>query len=219
MTKKKKEIKKKQELCFGWNPSEIDGTEYKFDEVENFPIPTKYSFIDYLPEVENQGNTNMCVTYALTSHLDWNLNVDHGYDNMTKHNIDKNEIYAIRKMPGDNGMTFKEALSYVRKHGVKSDHGNIKIEKYAMVGSEIALKQALLLNGPCIGGMYVKNSDRDEFWLGRSNLGGHAIAIVGWTEEGFIIRNSWGKSWGNNGYAIMKYKDFKCILECWTIID
>jgi hypothetical protein len=27
----------------------------------------------------------------------------------------------------------------------------------------------------------------------------HAIIIIGWDEDGFIIQNSWGKGWGNNG--------------------
>jgi hypothetical protein len=30
---------------------------------------------------------------------------------------------------------------------------------------------------------------------------GHAIAIVGYTKDKFIIRNSWGTTWGDNGYA------------------
>lgn len=38
--------------------------------------------------------------------------------------------------------------------------------------------------------------------LGR-NLGGHAVTIIGWTtinrELYWIIRNSWGNGWGNNG--------------------
>jgi hypothetical protein len=31
--------------------------------------------------------------------------------------------------------------------------------------------------------------------------GGHAVAVVGYTRTGFIIRNSWGTSWGDKGYA------------------
>ena len=32
--------------------------------------------------------------------------------------------------------------------------------------------------------------------------GGHAIAVVGYTTDGrFIIRNSWGTSWGDRGFA------------------
>jgi hypothetical protein len=30
---------------------------------------------------------------------------------------------------------------------------------------------------------------------------GHACALVGYTEAGFIIRNSWGRDWGSDGYA------------------
>jgi hypothetical protein len=31
--------------------------------------------------------------------------------------------------------------------------------------------------------------------------GGHAVALVGYTATGFIVRNSWGTSWGDKGYA------------------
>lgn len=37
---------------------------------------------------------------------------------------------------------------------------------------------------------------------------GHAVAIVGYTSEGFIIQNSWGPSWGNNGFALLPYEDW-----------
>jgi hypothetical protein len=99
------------------------------------------------------------------------------------------------------------------------DYGNVKIERYSMVKSIESLKQALLLNGPCIGGMYVKDNNKTEFWIGNQNNGGHAIAIVGYDKKGFIIRNSWGKNYGNRGYATLKYEDFHCLLECWTIVD
>ena len=34
---------------------------------------------------------------------------------------------------------------------------------------------------------------------------GHAITIVGYNDKGFIIKNSWGRSWGDNGYATVSY--------------
>ncbi|MBI3654474.1 MAG: C1 family peptidase [Acidobacteria bacterium] len=37
---------------------------------------------------------------------------------------------------------------------------------------------------------------------------GHAVAIVGYTKEGFIIQNSWGESWGNKGFALLPYEDY-----------
>ena len=35
----------------------------------------------------------------------------------------------------------------------------------------------------------------------RGNLGGHAVCLVGYTPDYFIVRNSWGTSWGDKGYA------------------
>ena len=37
---------------------------------------------------------------------------------------------------------------------------------------------------------------------------GHAVAIVGYTADGFIIQNSWGKTWGYQGFALLPYEDF-----------
>lgn len=31
--------------------------------------------------------------------------------------------------------------------------------------------------------------------------GGHAVALVGYDEKGFIVRNSWGVKWGDKGFA------------------
>jgi C1A family cysteine protease len=75
------------------------------------------------------------------------------------------------------------------------------------------------MNGPCVAGLYVRDPDADDFWNGSSNYGGHAVAIVGYNKKGFIIRNSWGTSYGEDGYAILKYEDFNKIIECWTIVD
>lgn len=37
---------------------------------------------------------------------------------------------------------------------------------------------------------------------------GHAIAIVGYTQTGFIIQNSWGPTWGAEGFALLPYEDY-----------
>jgi hypothetical protein len=37
---------------------------------------------------------------------------------------------------------------------------------------------------------------------------GHAVAIVGYTSQGFIIQNSWGEGWGDGGFALLPYEDF-----------
>lgn len=37
---------------------------------------------------------------------------------------------------------------------------------------------------------------------------GHAVALVGYTHEGFLIQNSWGPTWGRGGFALLPYEDF-----------
>jgi Papain family cysteine protease len=39
-------------------------------------------------------------------------------------------------------------------------------------------------------------------------LGGHAFAIVAYDERGFWIQNSWGESWGRQGFACITYDDW-----------
>jgi C1A family cysteine protease len=43
---------------------------------------------------------------------------------------------------------------------------------------------------------------------GESLLGGHAVVAVGYDDPGrrFIVRNSWGTSWGTKGYCTMPYE-------------
>lgn len=56
-----------------------------------------------------------------------------------------------------------------------------------------------------------------EYGPGSEEQGGHAFAIIGYTDKGFIIQNSWDKSWGGlelegevrGGLAIWTYRDFE----------
>lgn len=38
--------------------------------------------------------------------------------------------------------------------------------------------------------------------------GGHAFAIVGYNELGFVVQNSWGKDWGSYGFALLPYEEW-----------
>lgn len=204
---------------FGFSESKLDGTEHIFGA--NIPvvdIPEEYSFKEFMPSVLNQGAESICVPCSLSAYLNWRENLKDGSkkDNM----IDYHEIYGTKTNAGE-GMTFKEAFHYLRHHGVNSKAGNITINEYALVKNPIALKLALIMNGPCVGALPVF-SERPEFWKKRSRdgfFGYHAISIVGFNKEGFIIRNSWGTSFGHGGYTVLKYEDFTSFIELWTIVD
>jgi hypothetical protein len=47
--------------------------------------------------------------------------------------------------------------------------------------------------------------------------GAHAFAIVGYTDEGFILHNSWDTNWGSGGRAILTYEDWRDHgMDCWV---
>lgn len=47
----------------------------------------------------------------------------------------------------------------------------------------------------------VKKDGKLTHYKQPSDPAGHAVALVGYTPEGFIVRNSWGSSWGDKGFA------------------
>jgi C1A family cysteine protease len=89
---------------------------------------------------------------------------------------------------------------------------------FGKLNSEYAIKMSVFMNGPCIMGLPVYDSSRDDFWNGSSLEGGHAIACVGYDEEGFILMNSWGSGFGFGGRCVLPYGEINKILECWAIV-
>lgn len=210
-------MKLTKDTVFGWAPSKIDGTEHEFSTIE-VTLPEEYSYREYLPKVINQGELSICVPCSLSAFLNWNENLKDG--SRKDNGIDLMDIYNHRPN-NTNGMTFKDALRYLRHNGVDSKNGKLKIGAYAMIKKVRDLQYALLLNGPCIAALPVW-SDNTEFWnqeYATNFYGYHAISVVGYNHEGFIIRNSWGKSYGDNGYAVIPYKNADEFLEIWTIIQ
>jgi C1A family cysteine protease len=69
--------------------------------------------------------------------------------------------------------------------------------------------------------MPVFNGDA-SFWKPKFNekmIGGHALVVVGYTDTGFILRNSWGRTWADKGHSIYPYVDWGSHWEIWTMID
>jgi hypothetical protein len=131
----------------------------------------------------------------------------------------------------EEGTSLKTALDIARKFGVVTDQtlpfatGKLypqdaktfyaiaatrKILAYFNLDTDISRWRAwLATKGPILTRL-----DVDRTWDNASvtggNLdtyqadktrGGHAIALVGYTPDRFIVRNSWGKTWGDKGYA------------------
>jgi len=130
-----------------------------------------------------------------------------------------------------DGTSLKAALDIARKFGVVLDstlpfssgklyQGNAstfyaiaaqrRISSYFNLGqnSDDWIKW-LASNGPILTRLDVdktwmnaaKTKGKLENYLPDTANGGHAVALVGYTPDHFIVRNSWGISWGDNGFA------------------
>lgn len=203
---------------YGFVKSVIDGSEIIFGSPAEETIPEKYSYREFLPNVIDQGALSICVPCSLSAYLNWKINIESG--DVKDNSVQLFEIYKSRTNNGE-GMTFKDAFKFLRHGGVSTNSGKVSIGTYGKINSINDLKSAIALNGPCFGALPVYN-DRCEFWKkeGRDRLTGyHAISIVGYDEDGFIIRNSWGDKYCDNGYTKIKYDDFNKLIEIWTVID
>lgn len=209
---------RKKTKTLGYSPSILDGSEHIYNATESLSLPEEYDYRVFMSKVLDQGSQPICVPCSLSTWINWRINMKTGLKD--DYGVDTNEIFKACN-GSEVGMTFKDGLSYLRHHGVSTKEGNQTIQEYAMVKNFLSLKSALMLNGPCLAALPVYDDTGYPIFWDKSRgsfKGGHAISIVGWTKDGFIVRNSWGKSFGNKGYVIFPYEDFSNIFEAWTII-
>jgi C1A family cysteine protease len=86
----------------------------------------------------------------------------------------------------------------------------LKIASYFNLGIELPdWRKWLASGGPILTRLDV-DSTWDQATANKGKLttykpstarGGHAVALVGFTADGFIVRNSWSATWGDNGYG------------------
>ena len=102
--------------------------------------------------------------------------------------------------------------------------------EYTRLSSPEDIINSLKENGPlpvgvgCFLEIFYTTSDGIVAYPADANTcyGGHAICLVGWNPETrmFKFKNSWGTSWGENGYGYLPYnyiKDF--CWDAWEIKD
>jgi hypothetical protein len=88
--------------------------------------------------------------------------------------------------------------------------GKLKIVAYFHLKGPASWRRWIAQNGPVVVGMLPdrqfhlatkKDSKLYKYDQASADSSGHAVALVGYTPTHFILRNSWGKSWGDGGYA------------------
>jgi C1A family cysteine protease len=110
---------------------------------------------------------------------------------------------------------------------IRSATANATDFKYLSVNCNLSsMKQCLYAGLPIIFGMDVYESfESDKLGVvpmpGSSEilLGSHVALIVGYDDgkQHFIVMNSWGTHWGDNGYFYLPYEYLQYMCDLWTV--
>ena len=189
----------------GFIESGYDPRDMKFipdSDIDSESLPVEYNYNVFCDlTVKNQGSESTCVPTSISTM----------FEAMDYEPIDIHYIYDNRNNKPEEGMQIREALKFIQKNL------NDSYFQYYRLNSSLQIQYSIVANGPCIFALPVRSNDY-EFWKGSENLGGHAIACIGFDDEGFILQNSWGPQWGNYGRTKLKYKDANYIIEAWGIV-
>lgn len=129
------------------------------------------------------------------------------------------------------GTSLKAALDVARKFGAVRDSvlpfgsgvlypgdaqtfyalaSQLKVASYFNVGTNLTnWRTWIATKGPILTRLDVDKTWYDatdnggnlDTYRADTAVGGHAVAIVGYKKDRFIVRNSWGTGWGDKGFA------------------
>ena len=170
---------------------------------------------DRLPKVRNQGNVGACVAFACVEIMEVLNRVEFDADKTFSAGF----FYGYNRDAGEDfeGMYPSRALEHCRKTGsvptMYFDELREMPEMKKLVEgrkdlAEIAEKYRIkgysAITSPKYNIDKVNNALYSNQYplLAISNKyfgGSHAIIIVGWEKDGWVIQNSWGEKWGKNG--------------------
>jgi len=196
-------------------------------------LPDSFSLVDRLPPIRDQGFKGCCVAHSITC-----MKEEQEYDSLDNQYLSPQFIYNLRRNRPQPGMYVKDALNIVKTYGILTekeypydydDNSRIpqsmamkalryRINGYIKINSINELKYALMECGPCPITFPVYSLSW-RIWNkveGKEPLGHHCMTVVGWNPEGFIIRNSWGLSWGAGGYVFYPYEDWGAHSDIWA---
>jgi hypothetical protein len=201
---------------------------YKHEGVKFYSgvgLPDEFDWRDKgLTDVENQGSCGSCWAMATASVLEDNIKLTTGKD------IDLSEQYLVDCVAEANGCGggwaahdyhFKKGYKgaileneypYQARDGRCQGGKQIvdKIVKWQPVNNDVeSIKHAIFNYGPVWTAVCV-DSNFHRYRSGLFNTCqrctiNHAVTLVGWTKSGWILKNSWGYGWGDDGYMEIAY--------------
>lgn len=110
----------------------------------------------------------------------------------------------------EQDLPFDGGLSSLGRAAFYSKAARFRIASYHSLGRDLGVwRQWLAQQGPILARLSVDRSfDRATATRGKlasyqagTQRGGHAVVLVGYTADHFIVRNSWGTGWGDRGFG------------------
>lgn len=238
-------IQKTGTFLLNQRPSPIDQRDFVAEAIysDDVAIPKTLDLRPFLQPVINQGSQGTCSAQVAACMQEYQSYIEPGV-NLRGDNdkFSPQFVYNLREEPGISGMSPRETMKIMNKIGIcreflleyglvqlpdqistdaYNDAENFRIKNYAQISTIEGLKKALVKDGVCYICFPVFN-ESPRMWKaeqGETTKGGHAVSVVGYNEKGFILRNSWGDRWNDNGYTIFPYEDWGMQWEIWTTID
>ena len=120
--------------------------------------------------------------------------------------------------PGATGKKYRRIYRFGQKYACSPNSGFVKGAAWDYVASPpdklptaLELKTALIEHGPLVAPIYYddclanyRGGVFNEKDLGMIN---HVVLLIGWDDEkeAWLIKNSWGETWGEKGFGWIKY--------------
>jgi C1A family cysteine protease len=122
------------------------------------------------------------------------------------HGCNGGVCYTTMQYAKDKGVCLGKDYPYTGRQGqckASSCTARMKTNGYISVGGESNFKTHLQASP---FGLYVDCANWKQYSggvftkCGSSSRGNHYVAMIGWDDQAWIIKNSWGTSWGENGF-------------------
>jgi len=197
---------------------------------------------DFTTSIKTQGQCPSCEAYALVAVLETIVQYQVGYT--FDIDLSEAHLFFYPGGTCRWGVNASQAADYLVNFGVPDEgcfpdplrsydspfesvpgweNRTVKIESWGWVeNDEDEIKKALIEYGPLVicfpvyeDFMYYKRGVYRHKWGERT--GGHLVALVGYddSEQCWIVKNSWGDQWGDDGWFKMGYDPKMFIDGCY----
>jgi len=201
-----------------------------------------YQGLDWTTPVKNQGNCGSCWAFAVIAGIESRMKIRNGNAAFNP-DLSEQDLVSCSNAGTCGGGWDYLAMQWMKDHGVPNEtcfpyaaidapcnstcSDVVKIDDWAWAGGTWAstdvnaIKQALL-DGPVSTYLTVYT----DFFFYSNGIykmvlgaleGGHLVSIIGWddttTPPCWIVKNSWGTGWGENGYFRIVMGKNECNIE------